>query len=64
VQHSLFSFAAALGVATLHTGITLWYRLPILVAAGAMKGDRKSAVEDGGEVELCLATEMTPQVMS
>jgi hypothetical protein len=37
VRHSPYSFAAALGVATLHTGITLWYRLPILMAAGAMK---------------------------
>jgi hypothetical protein len=37
VRHSPYSFAAALGIATLHTGITLWYRLPILLAAGAMK---------------------------
>jgi hypothetical protein len=36
-QQTPFSFAAALGVAALHTGITLWYRLPILMAAGAMR---------------------------
>ena len=36
-QHSPLAFATALGVATLHTGITLWYRLPILAAASVMK---------------------------
>ena len=36
-QHTPFSIAAGLGVAAIHTGITLWYRLPILMAAGAMK---------------------------
>jgi hypothetical protein len=36
-QHTPFSFATGLGVAAIHTGITLWYRLPILMAAGAMK---------------------------
>jgi hypothetical protein len=35
--HTPFSLAAGLGVAALHAGITLWYRLPILMAAGAMK---------------------------
>jgi hypothetical protein len=35
-RHTPFSIAAGLGVAAFHTGITLWYRLPILMAAGAM----------------------------
>jgi hypothetical protein len=34
-----FSFAVGLGMAALHTGITLWYRLPIAMAAGAMRPD-------------------------
>jgi hypothetical protein len=36
-RHTPFSIAAGLGAAAIHTGITLWYRLPILMAAGAMK---------------------------
>jgi hypothetical protein len=31
-QHSAFSLATSLGVAAMHTGITLWYRLPIMAA--------------------------------
>ena len=37
--------AADLGAAALHTGITLWYRWPILMAAGAAPLQARDAAE-------------------
>ena len=34
-----FDLAARLGLASFHTGITLWYRLPVLMAAGTKGAD-------------------------
>jgi hypothetical protein len=32
-RYSAFDFAANIGLASMHTGITLWHRLPMLAAA-------------------------------
>jgi hypothetical protein len=40
---SALGLAAGLSVGALHTGITLWYRWPILMAAGAAPAARDTA---------------------
>ena len=38
-QSTAFDLAVRLGLASFHTGITLWYRLPVLMAAGSTAAD-------------------------
>jgi len=44
-RHSTFGFAANLGLASMHTGITLWYRWPMVAAACASTGEARNAPE-------------------
>ena len=38
-QSTAFDLLARMGLASFHTGMTLWYRLPILMAAGTRGAD-------------------------
>jgi len=38
-QSAAFDLATRLGLASFHTGITLWYRLPVLMAVGTPGAD-------------------------
>ena len=38
-QSAAFDLALRMGLSSFHTGITLWYRLPVLMAAGTAGAD-------------------------
>ena len=44
-RHSAFGLAANFGLASMHTGITLWYRWPMLAAACAATGEARNTPE-------------------
>lgn len=44
-RRNIFDFTAGLGLASLHTGVTLYYRLPILAASFTVHGKERHARE-------------------
>lgn len=44
-RHTSAGLAADFGIAALHTGFTLWHRLPMLAAALALQGKAQDAAE-------------------
>ena len=38
-QSTAFDLALRMGLSSFHTGVTLWYRLPVLMAAGTAGAD-------------------------